>query len=275
MTYVYDRLTLNFDTSRYGDASYLTPGASNTLNLVANTTPPTTDWQKADLAAGGIVRSNYFKNPTTIYVSDMLTYTSNIANNAYLANNFVLSDMANNLIVSLNAFGSHTNNISGLNVVSDPTVPSYESASSVGQMNMMTLSKTDGVPANTVPILGSFSSLFIQDILVANTAQLKIYSNEYANSIVVVVDIGTGNTSYSSNLSNSTIANIESYITSTSDVLNNTRNSDWTFYRNSLQLARDNGFLQQFSNMGATNTYLINNVIGTDSLKTKLTSANT
>jgi hypothetical protein len=50
---------------------------------------------------------------------------------------------------------------------------------------------------------------------------------------------------------------------------------DWTFHRNLQQVTQDNGFLQQFNNLGATQKYLIKNVIGTTSLIGKLTSANT
>jgi hypothetical protein len=271
---VQDRLALNFETERFGDANKLSSGAQNTLTLIANTTPSIAQWQKDDLAAGPIVRSNYFQNRTTIFITGMLSSTSNIGNTAYTTNNFTLSDEANNLILELGAFQSHTDNICGLTVVQTGDVPSYDSASSFGQLNMMTLTKVDGLPANTDPILGCFTSLFIQDILSANNTQLKIYSEEYANSIITVFDPMTEETTYSSNLSAPEIANIESYIINTKDLLNIRRNADWTFFRNSVQVMKDNGFLQQFSSMGGTNTYLVNNVVGTDSLKEKIASAN-
>lgn len=272
---VENRLNLTFDTSRFGDANYLSPGAQNTLTLIANTTPTMADWQKTDLAAGPIVRTNYFQNRTTIYITGMLTSTANIGNTAYTTNNFTLSDAANSLILELNAFQSHTNNISGVTIVQTGDVPSYDSASSFGQLNMMTVTKVDGLPANTDPILGSFTSLFIQDILQANNTQLQIYANQYANSIIEIIEPESGNTTYSSNLSNTQIANIESYVISTNGILNTRRNADWTFFRNSVQVMKDNGFLQQFGSMGGTNSYLVNNVVGTDSLKAKIASANT
>ena len=58
-------------------------------------------------------------------------------------------------------------------------------------------------------------------------------------------------------------------------IMTTRRNHDFTFYQNSLQVTKDAGFLQQFNSMGGTNTYLVENVIGTDSLKAKLASANT
>ena len=138
---------------------------------------------------------------------------------------------------------------------------------------MLFRSQTDGI-VNTSPILGSFTSLFIPDILHANTVQLSYYATEYENSLIEVVDPETGNTSISSNLSPTEVTAIQNYINSTKTVLYNQRVQDWTFYQNSTQLNQDVGFLQQFNNMGGTMTYLVKNVIGTPSLVEKL-SANT
>ena len=46
---VFDRLNYNFDSGRFGEASTLTSGASNTLNLIAETTPTFKDWQIKDI----------------------------------------------------------------------------------------------------------------------------------------------------------------------------------------------------------------------------------
>jgi len=128
------------------------------------------------------------------------------------------------------------------------------------------LSKTDGV-SNTAPILGSFSSLFIPDILTANTIKLTYYANEYANSV------GANIFGYiTSNLAPSEITNIQNYLLSTTNVLYNQRMQDWTFYQNSIQVSQDASFLQSFNNMGGTMSYLVNNLVGTPSLVTKINS---
>ena len=269
---VYSRLGLNFDTNRFGDAKTLSDGAANTLNLIANTTPIKT-WQKTDLAAGPAVRSNYFQNPTAGNVSSMLISANTLYYAANTANDFTTVALAGNLTIELNKFKSHTDNISGLTISNSPGIPALSSASNMGQLNMMTLAKTDGV-ANTSPILGSFTSLFIGDILTANTIKLTYYANEYANSITITTDPDTGNTSYSSNLPISEIIIIQNYVTSTTNVLYNQRTQDWTFYQNSIQVSQDMNFLQQFNNMGGTMTYLVENVVGTPSLVSKLASNN-
>jgi hypothetical protein len=269
---VYDRLGLTFDTNRFGSAQTLAPSASNTLNLIANTSP-LKPWQATDLVNGPAVRTNYFQNPTASNVSSMLASASSLHDLATTANDFVTVAYASNLTIELNKFKSHTDNISGVTVSNSQGIPSLNSAQNIGQLNMLTLSKSDGV-SNTVPILGSFTSLFIPDILQANTIQLALYTTEYAGSIITVTDPETGNTSMSSNLSNNEIANIQNYILSTTSILYNQRMQDWTFYQNSSQMNQDVSFLQQFNSMGGTMTYLVQNVVGTPSLIEKLNSAN-
>jgi hypothetical protein len=135
----------------------------------------------------------------------------------------------------------------------------------------MNFPKSGETQSNTSVILGSFTSLFIPDVLQANTNQLSTYSTQLKNSITITTDL-SGNTVYTSNLTNQQITAINDYLTSTSSVLSDRYNNDWTFYRNAVQIVKDQAFLQQFSSMGGTNTYLINNVIGTDSLKSKIAS---
>lgn len=276
MTTLFPRYEYNFDSSRFGEASNLTPQAANTLNLLANNTGTFTDWQVTDLAAGAIDRTDYFKNPTSNSTVKIETGAAVIAVNSLACANanaiFVqVFEAANNLILSVNAFKSHTDNISGIVVVTDPSVPSYESASGVGQMSMLTLTKTDGAQSNTVPILGSFTSLFINDVLESNGNQMLVYASQLANSISSADD-GFGNLIYTSNLSSTQISSIQSYANSTSSILNTRRTHDWNFFQNSMQIMKDAAFLQQFTNMGATNTYLIRNVVGTNSLINKLDS---
>jgi len=263
---VYNRLGLTFDTSRFGNAQILSSSASNTLNLVASTTGVLKNWQQTDLSNGPVVRSNYYQNPTTSNVASMLISANSLFYSSNSANDFVTSALATNLTIELNRFKSHTDNISGLTISTSAGIPDLNLGSSLGQLNMMTLSKSDGV-SNTAPILGSFTSLFIPDILQANTIKLSFYASEYANSV------GANISGYiTSNLAPSEITNIQNYILSTTNALYNQRIQDWTFYQNSTQVSKDVAFLQNFNYMGGTMTYLVNNIIGTPSLLTKLSS---
>ena len=283
MSTVFDRFGYNFDTSKFGDAAKLSPDAANTLNLIANNTPGYAQWQIDDLKAGSPVRTDYFRNPTNTNTSSILSTTDSVrvtANTIMTANTvdvvgggyttgnvFVTTDQieaatrlygsAGNLIIEVNAFKKHTDNISGVTTVSSQDYPSYASAAGLGQMSMMTITKTDGAPQDTTPILGSFTSLFIQPELTANDQTLITYNSEFTV-----------------NSSATFIQTISDYANSTMTILSDRRNQDVNFFKNSFQVMNDLGFLQQFSNMGGTQTYLVMNLIGTDSLVAKL-SANT
>lgn len=265
---LYQRLGLNFDTSRFGDAQVLSINAANTLTLIANTTGALPIWEQNDLSVGSPVRINYFKNPTTQYTNSLMSATSLLGSSAAKANDFITSAYASSLMLEISNFHSHTDNISGVVEVSNTFFPSLQSAESFGQMNMMTLSRTDGV-SNTAPILGSFTSLFIQDELQANANQLIIYANEYANSLTqstVILPGGNVAITYTSNLPSSEIIKIDNYVANTNTLISSRRTGDWTFYRNSVQLAKDLGFMQQFNSMGGTFTYMVKNLVGTDGL---------
>jgi hypothetical protein len=260
---LYNRLGLNFDTSRFGDAQTLSSNASNTLGLIANTTGILPKWQQDDLSVGSPVRTNYYQNPTTTYVSSMITSANSLYYSANSANDSVTSIAASNLIIELGNFKSHTDNISGVVAVSNTFFPSLQSAGNMGQMNMMNLAKSNGV-SNTAPILGSFTSLFISDELSANANTLIVYANQYANSL--------SNTSgnVTSNLTPTQIAVIDNYLANTQTLLNTRRTNDVSFYQNSMQLSQDIGYMQQFSNMGGTMSYLVNNLVGTPRLLANL-----
>jgi hypothetical protein len=276
---VFNRLGFNFDTARFGSAHTLSTGAANTVNLISNNMPAMPDWQKTDLNNGGITRTGYFQNPTTTYVNSMLSSAAIISSNALTINAFSLSASANSLIIELGKFVSHTDNIAGVTTVYASDVPSYAGAASTGQSSLLTLNMAGEPQSNTDVMLGSFTSLFIQDILTANANQLLSYSIQLKNSISAnTTDDGEGGpsvTTYSSNLANSIISSMSSYCNTTSSILNTRRMHDWNFHINLQQVTQDNGFLQQFNNLGATQKYLIKNVIGTTSLVDKLTSANT
>ena len=192
------------------------------------------------------------------------------ANTCNLSNIVTSSD---NCTIEIGAFRSHTDNLSGIVVVTDPSVPSYDTASGIGQMSMMNLSRTDGPQTNTTPILGSFTSLFVRDEINSNVTQLIYYSGELANSIVANTSIdANGNTvtTYSSNLSSSELTNIVNYIDTTRGLMTTRRTHDWNFFQNSIQIAKDVAFISQFNNLGNTNKRLIDNVIGTEYLVNNL-----
>lgn len=274
MTTVYDRLGLDLDTALFGEAANLSSAAANSLIFIADNTPPMPEWQKNDLATAAeapIVRTTYFQNPMAANLANMLASAQTIYNTAYSASDTSMMFASSDLMIKINIFNQHTDNISGVTLVNDANTPSYDMASALGQQIMMILAKTDGNTSvkNTVPILGSFSSLFVADQIRSNTTQLYTYATEYAGSLTMNnPEVG----GYYINLSPAEISNIITYIANTSNLMNTRSSFDKNYYVNAKQVVQDFSFLQQFNNMGGTNTYLTTNMIGTPYLANNLTS---
>lgn len=277
---VFSNFNYNFDNSRFGSLIYLNSDQANTLNLVSNTTN-FSSWQTSDLANGSIVKSNYFQNPTFGFCTSMANNlilinaaavavaNINSANtgtgplNPDLANAAnALALVANNCLLEVSNFGSHTNNISGVSAnVGTYTIPTYDMIIGSGTQLTMLLNKTDGI-ANAVSTLGCMTSLFINDILTANTLTI---AND-ANVIVIANTAG--------NVTSSMCSNVANDLTSVQSTLYNSRTRDWFFYSTSMSTLQNYMFLSGFSAMGNTKTGLINNVIGSPSLRAKI-AANT
>jgi len=271
MSSVFGRLGFNFDTDAFGDAQYLTSGALKTLNAAPVTIP---DWQIDALAAGAVNKNDFVKNP---HVGVCATLTSNV--NAIKAittndpaNNFPLildtsyvqaiTTAANNYIIELSAFKSHTDNISGLGVESANamSIPDYDLAVSVGQQILRITNVSDGV-SNSTPMLGSFTSLFIGDELAANNTTIN---QDY---VTISSLVRPNNMCYLSQAQAITIAN---HINTANSLINTRRTHDWNFYAKSVEIVNDYLVLDRFNNLGNTQTYLVNNYIGTETLVNNL-----
>ena len=277
---VFNNFNYSFDNSRFGSLINLNSDQSNTINLVSNTTN-FAPWQISDLANASIVRTDYFQNPTFEFCTSMAdnlilinTAALNIANvssddtgpgplNPDLANAATaLALSANNCLLEVSNFGSHTNNVSGVSAnIGTYTIPTYDLIIGSGTQLTMLLNKTDGI-ANAVSTLGCMTSLFINDILTANTLTIANDAN-----VIVIADA-------SGNATSNMCYNISNYLTNVQSILYNSRSQDWFFYSTSMTTLQNYMFLSGFSDMGNTKTGLINNVIGTPSLIAKI-SANT
>ena len=277
---VFNNFNYSFDNTRFGSLINLNSDQSNTINLVSDTTN-FAPWQISDLANGSIVKTDYFQNPTFGFCTSMANNlilinaaavaiaNVNSANtgtgplNGDLANAAnVLALTANNCLLEVSAFGSHTNNVSGVSAnIGTYTIPTYDMIIGSGTQLTMLLNKTDGI-ANAVSTLGCMTSLFINDILTANTITI---AND-ANVIIIANTAG--------NVTSSMCFNVANDLTNVQSSLYNSRSQDWFFYSTSMTTLQNYMFLSGFSAMGNTKTGLINNVIGSPSLISKI-SANT
>jgi hypothetical protein len=279
MASIYERLNFSFDTGKFGDAINL---SDNTKSYLKAAPVRLETWQKDELANGSIVKTDYFKNP-------MINVTARLSDNVNTMNQIVQSIdtfdngsgtamKANltNLIIEIRNYLSHTSNISGVTEaranISDTSnvlthFPDYNKAVSAGEQILLLTSSTDGV-ANTVPLLGNFTSLFISDEITAN-------ANNIINDLVTVrnsvrIEVVGGETPTSSNVSNlsaNLITTITANVVATNTLLSTRRLHDWNFYRNSLNILEDYNKINQLGRIGNTQKYLINNLVGTDKYK--------
>ena len=159
---------------------------------------------------------------------------------------------------------SHTNNVSGVNDVSNggDTVndfPYQDTASGVGRFLIYITHQSDGV-LNSSPIIGSMTSLFINDDLVSNGTIV------YNDRLTINSSVVSGNVT----LSNAAIYEIVSHLQTANSYIGNRKNSDIQFYRNGRAVLSDFSALNKFNNMGETNKKLYLNYIGSDKLVTRL-----
>ena len=265
MSGVYSRLNFSFDTSKFGDAVYLTENASAFLNVAPLAI---STWAQSDLANGTPVMTNYFQNPLANVCSNLTSNTSTIYStiqNIINTTGFTTAGAAANtcaaaastLILEIAQFKSHTDNVSGVHTMTsnNDIIPSLQTATTVGNYLLRILNTTDAV-SNTVPLLGNMTALFIGDDLASNCTTISGYNstiNMATTSTVlntITVDLNT----------------VYNYIFST-------RTNDWNFYINSSQIVSDYISLNKLENMGGTQKYLANNLIGTDRLKENIANS--
>jgi len=278
MSGVFERLQFNYDTSKFGNGQYLTQSTIDYLN-VANTNPVLSGWEKDDVANGVVSNARYFKNPhanvtanLTISVNGIYSIANtdfaNVANVFPNAANVVptLVAVSGDLMLSLDAFRSHTDNISGVttNTGADPNVPDYDSAVGMGHQMLILTNQTDQI-LNTSPMLGSFTSLFCGPELAANDS---IMANDW---IILKNSLGLGMyANVSSNLTSAQVNSIIVHVNTLNELVTTRKNHDWNFFKNSRAVENEVTYMYKFKSMGNTQMYLVNNYIGTDLLKANL-----
>ena len=264
---VYGRLGFDFDTSKFGDSITLQP---NVLEYVNNSKPVITSTVESELVTP-INRSDYFINPVIDQCNQLLETVGSInyfSNYHYTyGDNFYVYPLyteAQNYIIELNKFISHTNNISGYSATtgSNENIPHFSTVAGIATQVLLLTNATDQIEDAT-PMLGAFTSLFIGDDLVANNTTL-------ANDIITLNNSVDANGN--SNISSTSVDTINEHLNSAREYILNRRLHDWNFYANSLQLIKDYNFIVSLVTMGQTQKYLANNLIGTTKLKTLINS---
>lgn len=292
MTSLFDRLQFNFDTNKFGTSLDLPEESLNTIESMS-TDIELSDWQLEDLANNNIITTNYYINPLANSCNNITANLSNLVASIYTISypnteTVNLLNSALNCIIQLDRFKSHTDNVSGVSETSgSATVPSYLTAINTGQTLVTLLNKTDGI-ANSLPAYGSLTSLFVNDELQSNNVVIgencKIFINYAAglssnitlltsDSTIITSDTEVLTTDITT-LNSAAIDNIRIIIDDFNDFIYDRWSHDWTFYENSVKLLDDYYKITNFNNIGSTQTYLLENYIGTSKIKTDIANNN-
>jgi len=270
MSSIYNRLGYNFDTTKFGDDVNLAPGANNFLN---NSSINLSQWQVDDIATS--TATGYYQNPYSSVLSNITIVlngmaancnTSNITFNAAPTQANTLYSSIINALTAVSDFTTHTNYISGIERSANTVLyPDLNTALSIGRQVLSLTNKADQTQ-NNVPVLGSFTSLYIRDDVDSRSNAIIMDSRTLGNSLYVE----DGNTY--SNISVSSINTIITDVNSLQTLLATRRNGDINFYQNSLAIVRDYQTVLTFSSVGATQNSLLQ-IVGTTKLKTDLATA--
>jgi len=273
---VFNRLSFNFDANKFGDANQL---SNATIGFLNSQPIELKDWQKSDLANTNTINvaTNYFKNPV-INVANSLK--SNISNIITVMSTIISYDdasvpytellaNASNLIIEIDLFNSHTNNVSGVSesANSDYNFPDYEKAISLGRDLLMVLNATDSIQ-NATPVLGNMTSLFVEEEITSNNTIIATDYNTVNNSIRLV---GPNKVS---NITSAAANTILSNIITANTLIGGRREHDWNFYNQGLAIMDDFNKINKLEDVGSTQSYLIENLIGTDEYVQKISANN-
>ena len=277
-TPIYNRLGLNFDTEKFGEANVL---GEKTLNFLKVSRTNLETWQYNDIANNTSSRVDYFQNPMSANCANIKTsinsivtfstsddYANSWPNASYEAEQLNL--ISNNLLIAIDQYKTHTDNISGLNIyMTSADIPCYDMIMSIGtEILRLTVSQED--LANASPMLGSMTSLFVGPEL-ANSV-IELYTDEAtinANT-TLVIDPETMTGNLVCNLTANIVNVIITHVTTAYNLVEGRRSHDWTFYQNSKNVLDDLMMVDRFSRIGNTQSYIINNYIGTEKLKTSI-----
>jgi hypothetical protein len=271
MSSIYGRLGFNSsDPTTANTVTNYTANVVNGMNLL-----PTllNAWQTQDLASSNT--GGYFVNPVA-NVTQTIKVTSNtlvsLANNLTGSTPTITTNLQNTQIYANTVFNTTadsylyiTNRQSNVvDVGTDVTTPHYKLAMGVGKMLSYITYQSDNVQNNS-PIMGSFTSVTLGNTLNSLSSTLTNVTIILANSITV----------RSGRTSNISLADSQLLVDTMHQIANTMYNypvQDTQFFTNSRDVISDYHNVAQFSHIGATETYLLDNYIGSDKIKSRINS---
>jgi hypothetical protein len=270
-TGVYATLGYNFDDPN-GDIVQL---SANTVAHLNSMPAFIESWQAKDIADNNV--GGYYQNPVAANTNSIITLAGNIIAEANgIANLGTIYTEANTLQLTATNFLEHTDRISGVTpfVGQDVENPYYDTAIGIGKTALYITNQTDNI-TNTSPILGSFTSILIGPQIGQNASQIQNYVILIQNSLNTEETMDEGGntiTTTTSNLTPSQISDIETGLLNTNALLYDRQTGDVTYYTNLRAFVDKYNTTKKFTNMGETETYLVNNFVGTDKIKERINS---
>lgn len=222
-------------------------------------------WQAQDIANNTV--GGYFQNPVNantnsiIAISQTMITIANTGASQNLDGCNLIVTAANTLLSNVTSFLAHTNRISGVTpfVGQDIVNPYYDTAMGLGKTALYITNQTDNI-TNTSPILGSFTSILIGP-------QIGSANTTLTNDLIVLTAGVTANS-----LTNAQVNQILSNITNTNTLLVARQSADVSYYINLRSFVDKYNTTKKFTNMGETETFLVNNFVGTDKIKSRINS---
>lgn len=176
------------------------------------------------------------------------------------------------------AFLDHTNRLSNVVEFSADAAdkPHYDISMAVGRSLLYIVNQTDEIQ-NAAPILGSFTSIFINDELVEKGNLIYSYSEEVANSIITTVTPGTPGeggsegtpdvTTYSTSLSSERIAEMVTNVKNLKVLFEKRRKHDENFWTKAKLISDEYSQVKRFKNPGETQQKVLDQYVGSTKYK--------
>lgn len=270
---IYGRLGFNStDPTTNATVSNYSSAVANNLALMP---PLLNTWQTEDIATSNV--GSYFVNPVA-GVTATISSTMSSINAATIGINVqstisstvtqALHDLGNTAAAAVSTASNYlyvTNRES--NVVdpgTDVTTVHYKMAIGYGKIMSYITYQSDNVQNNS-PIMGNFTSITLGNTL--NTLSNTLSTQQIALSASITMG--------SPNTSSFTLAQtqaIQNTVSSINTLMTTYPAQDNAFFANTKAIMADYSIVSPLSEMGATETSLVNNYIGTDKLKSRLLS---
>jgi len=279
---IYERLALNFDTTKFGNVNVL---GQSTIDYYELTAESLEDWQYEDVVKSTAGNDQYFQNPLSTVCGNLKIAVDSmieVSNTTVFQNNIPDGSLINPTAISayseIDAFKSHTDNISGASTTTMALdIPNYDMAVSYGnEMLRLVITQDEGMNgtnANASTFLGTLTSLFIGDDLdeyltIITTDAVTVNNSIYYETEVDPEDANLTIEVKYSNLSSEIISEIYSNVNSFYTLINTRRLEDWAYFVRTKETLFDYYSVKRFDYIGNTQISLINQYIGTEKLKT-------